>query len=123
MKIFLIVFAGGGLGSALRYFMGRWMTSFYAPTFPLATLVINVSACFILGLVIGVADDKQVFSTSSRLFWAIGFCGGFSTFSTFSQETLTLFQAGHQGSSVVYVMASVVLCLVATLAGQYLAKV
>ena len=122
MKIFLIVFAGGGLGSALRYFTGRWISSYYLQTFPLATLVANVSACFILGLVIGFADHKQLLSSSSRLFWAVGFCGGFSTFSTFSHETLTLFQAGQQGYSVVYVMVSVVLCLVATVVGQYIAK-
>ena len=122
MKIFLIVFAGGGLGSALRYFTGRWISNYYLQTFPLATLVANVSACFILGLVIGFADHKQLLSSSSRLFWAVGFCGGFSTFSTFSQETLTLFQAGQQGSSVLYVMVSVVLCLVATGVGQYIAK-
>ena len=122
MKIFLIVFAGGGLGSALRYFTGRWISNYYLQTFPLATLVANVSACFILGLVIGFADHKQLLSSSSRLFWAVGFCGGFSTFSTFSHETLTLFQAGQQGYSVVYVMVSVVLCLVATVVGQYIAK-
>jgi len=122
MKIFLIVFTGGGLGSALRYFSGRWINSYYIQTFPLATLVVNVSACFVLGLVIGFADHKQLMSASSRLFWAVGFCGGFSTFSTFSQETLTLFQIGQQGSSLLYVVVSVVLCLVATVAGQYMAK-
>ena len=122
MKVFLIIFTGGGLGSALRYFTGRWISNYYLQTFPLATLVANVSACFILGLVIGFADHKQLLSSSSRLFWAVGFCGGFSTFSTFSQETLTLFQAGQQGSSVLYVMVSVVLCLLATGVGQYIAK-
>ncbi len=123
MKIFLIVFTGGGLGSALRYFSGCWINNYYLQTFPLATLFANVSACFVLGLVIGFADHKQLLSASSRLFWAVGFCGGFSTFSTFSQETLTLFQAGQQGSSLLYVLVSVALCLTATIAGQYLAKI
>ena len=122
MKIFLIVFTGGGLGSALRYFVGRWVSSYYVQAFPLATLITNVSACLVLGLIIGFADHKQLLSASSRLFWAVGFCGGFSTFSTFSQETLTLFQSGQQGQSLVYVAISIVLCLLATLLGQYLTK-
>lgn len=122
MKTFLIVFAGGGLGSALRFYISRWVNGNYAQLFPAATLVANVSACFILGLVIGLADHKQLLSASSRLFWAVGFCGGFSTFSTFSQETLTLFQAGQQGYSLVYVGTSLVLCFAATLLGHYVGK-
>lgn len=122
MKIFLLVFTGGGLGSALRYFTGRWVAGFYTQTFPMATLMANVSACFILGLVIGLADHKQLLSPASRVFWAAGFCGGFSTFSTFSQETLSLFQTGQHVSSMLYVLVSVVLCLIATLTGQYIAK-
>lgn len=122
MKIFLLVFTGGGLGSALRYFTGRWVTEHYTQTFPLATLVANVSACFILGLVIGLADHKQLLSPASRVFWAVGFCGGFSTFSTFSQETFTLFQSGQQLLSIVYIGLSVMLCLAATFMGQYLAR-
>lgn len=122
MKNFLLVFVGGGLGSALRYFGGRWVNHYYTQSFPLATLVANVVACFLLGLVIGFADHKNVLSASSRLFWTVGVCGGFSTFSTFSQETLTLFQTGIQLTSLIYVLLSVVLCLVAVFAGQVVAK-
>lgn len=122
MKTFLIVFAGGGLGSALRFYVSRWVNGNYAQVFPTATLVANVSACFILGFVIGLADHKQLLSAPARLFWAVGFCGGFSTFSTFSQETLSLFQAGQQGYSVLYILMSLFVCLAATLAGQYLGK-
>lgn len=122
MKTFLIVFAGGGLGSVLRYATGRWVSSYYTQSFPFATLLANVSACFILGLVMGLADHKQLLSSSSRLFWTVGFCGGFSTFSTFSQETLTLFQIGQQSNSVFYVVLSLVLCVTATLVGQYVGR-
>lgn len=122
MKNFLIVFAGGGLGSVLRYATGRWVSSYYTQSFPFATLLANVSACFILGLVMGLADHKQLLSSSSRLFWTVGFCGGFSTFSTFSQETLTLFQTGQQSNSIIYAVLSLVLCIIATIVGQYLGK-
>jgi CrcB protein len=122
MKTFLIVFAGGGLGSALRFYISRWVNGNYTQAFPLATLVANVSACFILGLVIGLADHKQLLSAPARLFWAVGFCGGFSTFSTFSQETLSLFQTGQHGYSMLYVFISLLLCVAATFAGQYLGK-
>lgn len=122
MKTFLIVFTGGGLGSALRFYISRWVNGNYVQAFPVATLIANVSACFILGFVIGLADYKQLLSAPSRLFWAVGFCGGFSTFSTFSQETLTLLQTGQQGYSLAYVLTSLFLCFIATLLGQYVGK-
>lgn len=122
MKNFLLVFAGGGLGSALRYFTGRWVSQYYTQVFPVATLVSNVAACFVLGLVIGYADQKQLLSASARLFWTVGFCGGFSTFSTFSQESLTLLYDGQQLVSMAYIGLSVLLCVGAVFAGQFIAK-
>ena len=117
MKELALIFAGGGLGSIVRFLLGRWITGLHQINFPFGTLVVNIVACFILGFIVGLADHKQVMSADMRVFWAIGFCGGFSTFSTFSYETLQLFQQPAVGSGLLYVVASVALCVGATLLG------
>ncbi len=120
MKTLALIFIGGGLGSVTRYGLGKWITSMHTSAFPYGTLSVNVLACLLLGWLIGIADHKQILSDSSRLFWTVGFCGGFSTFSTFSAETISLIQSGLQLSGGLYILASLVLCLVATCAGLYM---
>lgn len=122
MRHLLLIFAGGGLGSVARYLLGKWVSGFHQVNFPFGTLVVNVIACFILGLVIGLSDHKQLLSADSRVFWAIGFCGGFSTFSTFSLETSQLFQQGMTESGVAYIVGSVALCWGAVVLGVWLGK-
>lgn len=117
MRDVILVFLGGGLGSVIRFGMGKWINAFYNHHFPWGTLAVNVVACFILGLVIGLADHRQLMSSSSRLFWTVGFCGGFSTFSAFSAEALGLIQGGFQLSFAAYLLASLVLCMAGTYAG------
>jgi fluoride exporter len=122
MQSLIIVFLGGGLGSVVRYALGKWVNGLHTQTFPWGTMTVNITACFILGLVVGLADHKQLMNTSSRLFWAVGFCGGFSTFSTFSHETIDLLQRGLSLSSLAYVTLSVVLCVAVTYLGIYMAN-
>lgn len=117
MKTILLVFAGGGLGSLMRYGLYSWIGRYYHQSFPLATLVANVLACFILGFVIGLADHRQILPSSTRLFWSVGVCGGFSTFSTFTFELFALNQNGLNGTAALYMMLSVVCCLVASYLG------
>jgi len=119
LKNLLLVFFGGGLGSSVRFLLGRWVNALHNHYFPWGTLVVNVLACFILGFVIGLADHKQIISASSRLFWTVGFCGGFSTFSTFSNETLYLIQSGFTVSLVLYISLSLLLCVAAIFGGLY----
>ncbi|MBL7871107.1 MAG: fluoride efflux transporter CrcB [Cyclobacteriaceae bacterium] len=117
MQSLLFVFLGGGLGSVVRYTIGRWINSAHTYNFPFGTLAANVLACVTLGLLIGLADHRQLLSPNARLFWAVGFCGGFSTFSTFSQETLTLFQNGLNTSAISYITISLFFCVGATYLG------
>jgi CrcB protein len=94
----------------------------YALAFPYATLISNVLACFVLGVIVGMAEERQLIGSSGRLFWAVGFCGGFSTFSTFSHETLSMFNTQFQLMSVLYIVLSVTLCLMAVFTGQWLVR-
>jgi CrcB protein len=120
MKSVLLVFLGGGLGSVIRYALGKWINTWHSHHFPLSTFVVNVAACLFLGVIIGLADHRQIISADARLFWTIGFCGGFSTFSTFSNETLYLIQSGFTLSLLLYILLSLVLCVAATFGGIYL---
>ena len=122
MKSLVLIFAGGGLGSVIRFLLSRWVTGLHQLNFPLGTLAVNVVACFVLGVVVGLADHKQLLSPDSRIFWTIGFCGGFSTFSTFSYETLVLFQQPAVASGLLYVVASVAMCLAATVLGVWVGR-
>ncbi len=121
MKELLYVFIGGGLGSLVRFLLGKWVNSFHNSNFPFGTFIINIVACFVLGFFIGLADQKQILSPAIRLFLVVGFCGGFSTFSAFSSETLTLIQQGQNTTMLLYVLLSVVVCLIATFGGLLIA--
>ncbi len=122
MKELLYVFIGGGLGSLVRFLLGKWVNSFHNSNFPFGTFIINIVACFVLGFIIGLADQKQILSPAIRLFLVVGFCGGFSTFSAFSSETLTLIQQGQNTTMLLYVLLSVVVCLIATFGGLFIAE-
>lgn len=108
---YLAVFIGGGLGSIARYGLARWAIT-AGREIMWGTLAANVLACLLLGyLAHGAAQES--YSPTTRLLLATGFCGGFSTFSTFSLEAFALLQSGRTGLAVLYVVLSLVLGLAA----------
>ena len=118
----VLVFLGGGLGSVLRYVAGRLLpTAVNDTVFPLATLSINVVASALLGWVIGWTLARST-SEEVRLLVGIGFCGGLSTFSSFSYDIVVLLQAGRWGAAFLNVALNVLLCLVASVGGLWLAS-
>ena len=116
----LAVFVGGGLGSLCRYGLSLLIPS-SSVGFPTATLVANICACFVLGYLSNhlLRDDL---SDHWKLLLGTGFCGGFSTFSTFSKETLELSQGGLTLWAVLYLILSLVLGVLAVFSGMYVAN-
>ena len=103
----LVVALGGGIGACLRYLIG--LIPLKEPfVFPVKTLVINLLGCFVIGLVASLAVKNSSLSPKLVLFIKTGFCGGFTTFSTFALETETLIKTGQSGLAVLYVALSVV---------------
>jgi fluoride exporter len=109
----LAVFTGGGLGSLCRYALGLYVPS---ESFPVATLLANICACFILGYLTGYLL-KNSLADHLQLLIGTGFCGGFSTFSTFSKETLELGQNTFTFATISYVILSIVLGMLAVWGG------
>ena len=117
--VLLGVAAGGAAGSLLRYVLGIAVTRAAAPGFPWATLLINVTGAFLLGLFFRAMAGAGG-SNALRAALTAGFCGGYTTFSTFSYETLLLAEQGSWGRAALYALASVALGLLAVAAGASL---
>lgn len=115
--IYLLIALGGAVGSLVRYLLGGAVQRMSPSGFPIGTLFVNVSGCFIIGILVRQFMNMQL-SPELRALLIVGFCGGFTTFSTFSAETLGLIEGGEYGRASGYVILSVGLCLAATLAGM-----
>lgn len=115
-----MVFAGGGVGSVLRYLIGQKTVHFFGYSFPYGTLIINILACFVLGCLTGLAEQQRLIQQNMKLLLMTGFCGGFSTFSTFSAESVSLFQNGNYTGFGIYLLLSNLAGILALLAGMLL---
>jgi CrcB protein len=116
------VATGAALGGVARYYLASAIQQRVGPTFPWGTLVINVSGSLLLGVLMRYALATPSVSAELRAFLTTGFCGGYTTFSTYSYETATLLEDGQYGRAGTYALASVVLALLATFAGFVLAR-
>lgn len=116
----MLVMLGGAIGAGLRYGLGAWIQSVSGPGFPWSTFLINVTGSFFIGLVIRLNLEGSL-SPEARLLLAVGILGGYTTFSTFSYETLTLVQQGEWLKAFSYAVGSVILGFAAVLLAYRLA--
>jgi CrcB protein len=115
---YLIVFAGGGIGAALRHFFNVWFARLFGTTFPYATLFENVTGSLAMGLLVATFAFKSDIPQHLRLFLTTGILGGYTTFSTFSLDTAVLYERGDNlGMAALYVLLSVALSIGGLFAG------
>ena len=120
-SIFLVGL-GGFLGSVARYLVAVLFAGYLSSTFPFATLTVNVVGCFLIGVLFALSDRGNILSPEWRIFLTTGFCGGFTTFSTFSYESLRLMQDGEFLYLALYASISVMVGFAATYLGILLIK-
>lgn len=122
ISTYIAVAIGGALGCCARYGVAQLVQITYGKGFPLATLIINVLGCLLMGFLFFETLERLSVSPVMRTAILTGGLGGFTTFSTFSMEALLLFEDGEIGNAVAYVFLSVFLGLLATFIGAYIAR-
>jgi len=119
VRLSLFVVAGSALGGLARFWLGLWALSVWGATFPWGTLLINVLGSVVIG---AAATALPLHATDGRAFLMVGICGGFTTFSSYSLQSLELLHADRVAAALAYMASSVVLCLAATAIGWSLGK-
>ena len=122
MAVSLGVAIGGALGALSRYGVDTWVERRSDSLFPWATFLINVSGCFAVGFIVAALVDRHRAPEWMRIGLVVGFCGGYTTFSTFAQETLDTLEARDVATAALYVSASIAVGLGAVLAGTRLGR-
>ncbi len=122
MKEAFVVFLGGGAGSVFRYWLSGGVYRLVGPAFPYGTLLVNVLGCFLIGFVMSIFEERYVVQPLLRTFLSIGILGGFTTFSTFSFETIALLREGSFLLGFVNILYSLCGCLCAAWAGAAIGK-
>lgn len=121
MMVWLSVAAGGAFGAMTRFGLSSWLTP-EPGKFPIATFTANITGCFLMGVLYVVVMDKHVLPMAWRPFLMVGFLGAFTTFSTFSIEALGLWQTQHFSLALSYVLATMVVSILAVWSGYSLSE-
>jgi len=123
MKSIIYVALGSAFGGVCRYLLQQAIQRRVLTNFPLGTLIVNITGCFVIGLVIALAAKTNTFITPElRIFLAVGVCGGYTTYSSFMMENYSLLQTGNQLNAILYTGLSLLVGFFATAAGTLCAK-
>ncbi len=123
LKILLVIGSGSFLGGIARFLLSRGIQNSVISSFPFGTFWVNIIGCFLIGLIYGLSDKGNLTNNELRMFLTVGFCGGFTTFSTFSSENMALLRDGSFLYFSLYAGLSVFLGLLATFGGHALTKI
>mgnify|MGYP001034688097 CR=1 FL=1 len=121
MKQVLLIFLGGGMGSVLRYLISSHLNSSENQLY-LGTFLVNIIGCLLLGLVLGFSMKNSWMSSETTMLLGVGFCGGFTTFSTFSVEIHALLRVGNFSMFFLYMASSILIGVLSVILGLWLAK-
>lgn len=121
-KEFLIVGTGSFLGGGLRYIVSRLCTAWLALTFPVGTFAVNIIGCFLIGILSGLHWTQDMMNDTTKLLLITGFCGGFTTFSSFMNENVTLVKDSNISMMAIYTIASIVMGFLCVILGNYISK-
>lgn len=119
LKDFLLVSCGSFLGGGLRFLVSKWIQTLSVISFPFGTFTVNVLGCFLIGFLSGLPVSGEVMNPSTKLFLTTGFCGGFTTFSTFMNENSSLLEDENYVYLILYIFGSLALGMAAVLLGNF----
>ena len=122
MKQLLLVGFGGFFGSIARYWMSKLNLTWDFHSIPMGTLAVNIIGSFLIGFMLGIFMNSNLLHTNLKLFLVVGFCGGFTTFSSFSNENFLLLQNGQYLTALIYIGGSIIIGLLAVFAGFLIAN-